>query len=141
MFEFASSLSTVGLSVGVTAADAPAGVLWTEMAAMFLGRLEFFAIIVGLIKLTGDVRTLAVSGFQRRLATSQMARAHRRDQDLSDAEGTSQAVGESRSGRSSVSADGGTETTLQLGQESADPKLGTPAERGDMSDAREEGET
>ena len=39
LFEFASALSTVGISVGITTADAPAGVLWVEMLAMFLGRL------------------------------------------------------------------------------------------------------
>jgi trk system potassium uptake protein TrkH len=55
LFEFASALGTVGVSVGVTAPDAPAGVLWAEMAGMFLGRLEFFAVIVGLARLAGDL--------------------------------------------------------------------------------------
>ncbi len=54
-FEFASALSTVGVSVGVTAADAPSGVLWTETVAMFLGRLEFFTVVVGLGKLLTDL--------------------------------------------------------------------------------------
>jgi trk system potassium uptake protein TrkH len=54
LFEFASALSTVGISVGITAADAPAGVLWVEMLAMFLGRLEFFAIVIGVLKLFHD---------------------------------------------------------------------------------------
>ena len=40
LFEYASALSTVGLSVGVTSADAPVGLLWTEIAGMFLGRLR-----------------------------------------------------------------------------------------------------
>jgi trk system potassium uptake protein TrkH len=62
LFEFASALSTVGVSVGVTSPAAPAGVLWTEMAAMFLGRLEFFAVVVGLVRLGGDVPTLLFSG-------------------------------------------------------------------------------
>jgi trk system potassium uptake protein TrkH len=53
-FEFASALGTVGLSVGVTAADAPAGVLWVELGGMILGRLEFFAVVVGLFKIFGD---------------------------------------------------------------------------------------
>ena len=48
LFEFASALGTVGLSVGVTAPNAPAGVLWTETAGMFLGRLEFFVILTSL---------------------------------------------------------------------------------------------
>ncbi len=46
LFEAASALGTVGLSVGVTAPDAPAGVLWIQKLCMFAGRLEFFAIIV-----------------------------------------------------------------------------------------------
>ncbi len=53
-FEFASALGTVGVSVGVTAPDAPAGVLWLETLAMFLGRLEFFTIVIGLGKLLAD---------------------------------------------------------------------------------------
>jgi len=55
LFEFASALSTVGISVGITSAGAPAGVLWVEMAAMFLGRLEFFTIVIGLLKLCSDL--------------------------------------------------------------------------------------
>ena len=47
LFEFVSSLSTVGLSTGITSAAAPVGVLWTEMAGMVLGRLEFFTVIIG----------------------------------------------------------------------------------------------
>ena len=55
LFEFASALSTVGISVGITAADAPLGVLWVEIFAMFLGRLEFFTIVIGVIKLVDDL--------------------------------------------------------------------------------------
>jgi trk system potassium uptake protein TrkH len=58
LFEFASALSTVGISVGVTAPGAPAGVLWLMMAAMVLGRLEFFPIVVGLLRLAGDLPAL-----------------------------------------------------------------------------------
>lgn len=58
MFEFSSALSTVGISVGITAPDAPPGVLWTEILAMGLGRLEFFTIVVGLIKIFQDTPTL-----------------------------------------------------------------------------------
>ena len=54
MFELASSVSTIGLSVGVTSANAPAGVLWTETIMMFLGRLEFFAVLAGLGRLWQD---------------------------------------------------------------------------------------
>ena len=48
LFEFASALGTVGLSVGVTSASAPDAVLWAETAAMFLGRLEFFVVFTAL---------------------------------------------------------------------------------------------
>jgi len=58
LFEYASSLSTVGLSVGVTAADAPMGLLWTQTLGMILGRLEFFTIFVGVIRLCRDIPAL-----------------------------------------------------------------------------------
>ena len=58
LFEYASALSTVGLSVGVTSPDAPVGLLWTEILGMFLGRLEFFPIFVGLIGLYRDLQTI-----------------------------------------------------------------------------------
>ena len=56
LFEYASALSTVGLSIGVTSPDAPPGILWTEIIGMFLGRLEFFPAIVGLVKIYRDAR-------------------------------------------------------------------------------------
>ncbi len=58
LFEFASALGTVGLSLGVTAPNAPPLVLWTETLGMFLGRLEFFVVIVGLQKVVRD--TIAI---------------------------------------------------------------------------------
>jgi trk system potassium uptake protein TrkH len=72
LFEFASALSTVGISVGVTSAGAPAGVLWVETAAMFLGRLEFFTIVIGLIRLSSDVPVMLadVGGRPKRTASS-----------------------------------------------------------------------
>lgn len=54
LFEFASALGTVGLSVGVTTANMPNPVLWTQIVAMFLGRLEFFVVIISLLKLGRD---------------------------------------------------------------------------------------
>lgn len=57
-FEFASTVGTVGLSVGVTTANAPQGILWTQVTGMLLGRLEFFTIIVGSIKLAQDLRSM-----------------------------------------------------------------------------------
>jgi trk system potassium uptake protein TrkH len=56
MFEFASALGTVGLSIGITPKDAPPLILWTEIAGMFLGRLEFYVIFFSLIKLFKDMK-------------------------------------------------------------------------------------
>jgi trk system potassium uptake protein TrkH len=50
LFEFASALATTGLSVGVTGPATAPVILWTEMAGMFLGRLEFLVVLVGLIR-------------------------------------------------------------------------------------------
>lgn len=61
MFEFASTLGTVGLSIGVTQPDAPALVLWTQIAGMILGRLEFFVVIVSALKLVRDLPALTYS--------------------------------------------------------------------------------
>lgn len=58
LFEFASALGTVGLSVGVTSASAPDTVLWTEIVAMFLGRLEFLVLITSAFRLVGDLRRM-----------------------------------------------------------------------------------
>jgi len=76
LFEFASALGTVGLSVGVTAPDAPAGVLWVEIVAMLLGRLEFYTVIIGLAKLGADGHIFAAArGRRRRLEVSSRATA------------------------------------------------------------------
>ncbi len=61
LFEYASVLSTVGLSVGVTSPNAPIALLWTEIAGMFLGRLEFFPVFVGLIRIYQDIAQKARS--------------------------------------------------------------------------------
>lgn len=58
MFAFASALGTVGLDVGVSVADAPITLLWTQTVGMFLGRLEFFPVFIGLFKLTADFKDL-----------------------------------------------------------------------------------
>jgi len=58
LFEFASALGTVGLSVGVTSAGMPDAALWAEIFAMFLGRLEFTVLIVSLLKLGRDSRSI-----------------------------------------------------------------------------------
>ncbi len=58
LFEFASALGTVGLSVGVTTATMPNVVLWAEIFAMFLGRLEFLVVIVSYLKIGKDISIL-----------------------------------------------------------------------------------
>ena len=59
MFEFASALSGVGLSCGVTSPDLPKGVLWTLTVGMFLGRLEFLVVIYSISKLLRDILNLS----------------------------------------------------------------------------------
>lgn len=66
LFESASALSTVGLSGGMTHPDMPLMVLWTQILAMFLGRLEFFAVIVGVLKVVNDARVLGFGNWLRR---------------------------------------------------------------------------
>jgi trk system potassium uptake protein TrkH len=56
LFEFASAIGTVGLSVGVTSPGMPSTALWAETLAMFLGRLEFTVVIVSLLTLGRDGR-------------------------------------------------------------------------------------
>ncbi|WP_228016408.1 potassium transporter TrkG [Leptolyngbya ectocarpi] len=58
LFEFISSLSTVGLSIGITSPEAPAGVLWTEIIGMVLGRLEFLVVAIAGLRLLRDSMTL-----------------------------------------------------------------------------------
>lgn len=47
MFEFASSLGTVGLSIGITGPATGNPQLIVEMLGMGLGRLEIFVVLVG----------------------------------------------------------------------------------------------
>ncbi|MCI0502929.1 MAG: TrkH family potassium uptake protein [Fusobacteria bacterium] len=49
MFEFASALGTVGLSIGVTAPGTSNYVLIIEMIGMLLGRLEIFIVLVSVV--------------------------------------------------------------------------------------------
>jgi len=58
MFEFASSIGTVGLSIGVSLPDTPKVVLWTETIGMYLGRLEFFVVFSGIWKIIVDTKRL-----------------------------------------------------------------------------------
>lgn len=47
MFEFASALGTVGLSIGITSPDTNTATLVVEMFGMILGRLEIFIVFIG----------------------------------------------------------------------------------------------
>lgn len=58
LFEFASTQGNVGLSIGLTGPDTPRLVMWTQIVGMFLGRLEFFIIIISVAKIFRDVPTL-----------------------------------------------------------------------------------
>lgn len=51
LFEFASTVGTVGLSIGLTSPDAADPILWLQTIGMLLGRLEFFVVVVGIVKL------------------------------------------------------------------------------------------
>jgi len=52
----------VGLSAGITGPQSPPAILWTQAVGMLLGRLEFFAMIVGTIKLVQDLRAMGARG-------------------------------------------------------------------------------
>jgi trk system potassium uptake protein TrkH len=54
MFEFASSLGTVGISIGVSTPSAPLQVIWAESIGMLLGRLEIYVVFLAVIKLIRD---------------------------------------------------------------------------------------
>jgi trk system potassium uptake protein TrkH len=53
--EFSSSLSTVGLSAGITGPTMAPALKITQIAGMWLGRLEFVAVIVALNRLLRDL--------------------------------------------------------------------------------------
>ncbi len=55
LFEFASSLSTVGLSIGITGYNAHPVILWTSAVGMLLGRLEFYVVFLAIVRLTTDI--------------------------------------------------------------------------------------
>lgn len=68
LFEFASSLATVGLTIGITGPATAPGILVVETIGMFLGRLELIVIFVGLGKMVIDLRDVL---HRRRLAPVQ----------------------------------------------------------------------
>lgn len=56
MFEFASAIGTVGLSLGVTRPEMPLASKIAEIFGMWLGRLEFIAIFHAFIRLARSIR-------------------------------------------------------------------------------------
>ena len=58
LFEFASTLGTVGLSLGVTGIGSASGQLWVQIAGMLLGRLEFLVLFWGSARLLLDLPVL-----------------------------------------------------------------------------------
>ncbi len=56
MFEFASAMGTVGLSLGITAPDMPLACKVALILGMWLGRLEFIAIFHACIRMGQDVK-------------------------------------------------------------------------------------
>lgn len=57
LFEFASAIGTVGLSIGITTPNTPTLILWTEIIGMFIGRLEIYVVLVGIMKIFKDIRS------------------------------------------------------------------------------------
>ncbi|OHE27186.1 MAG: hypothetical protein A2102_02975 [Tenericutes bacterium GWF2_38_8] len=64
LFEFASALGTVGLSVGITGYNAHPLILWTSTLGMFLGRLEFYVIFIAISKMFIDLTRKKVNRYQ-----------------------------------------------------------------------------
>ena len=56
MFEFSSALSNSGVSCGIMTATAPAGILWTGIIGMFIGRLEIYVVFLALWRLAAAVK-------------------------------------------------------------------------------------
>ena len=48
VFEAASAIGNVGISIGLTGPDTNAATLIVEMIAMMLGRLEIFIVLIGM---------------------------------------------------------------------------------------------
>ncbi|MBE6904807.1 MAG: TrkH family potassium uptake protein [Ruminococcaceae bacterium] len=65
MFEFASALGTVGLSIGLTGPTTGAGTLIIEMFGMMLGRLEIFIILIGIYSGISIIRQHIKTGTSR----------------------------------------------------------------------------
>ncbi len=60
MFEFASALGTVGLSIGLTGPQTSSIILIIEMCGMLLGRLEIFVVFVGISAMFYKVKKIFI---------------------------------------------------------------------------------
>lgn len=66
LFEMSSSLSTVGLSIGITGYDAHPLILWTSTAGMFLGRLEIHIVFLTIARCVAAGGDLIRNGWRRK---------------------------------------------------------------------------
>ena len=57
MFEFASALGTVGLTIGLTGTDTNNATLIVEMIGMILGRLEIFIVLTGIYSICTKIKS------------------------------------------------------------------------------------
>lgn len=55
VFEVASAIANAGLSIGQTQPNMPEAMMWSQSVVMLMGRLEFFAVIIGITKLVTDL--------------------------------------------------------------------------------------
>lgn len=82
LFEFASALGTVGLSVGVTSMSTPTPVLWAETCGMLLGRLEILVVFLVLAWVGRQVRRRLTASITRRSASPEAFRPLDEVEDL-----------------------------------------------------------
>lgn len=66
MFEFASALSTVGLSTGITAYGASPVIHWTAIIGMFMGRLEIYVVLIAVARMGADGRRCLHGKYENR---------------------------------------------------------------------------
>jgi trk system potassium uptake protein TrkH len=56
LFETASALGTVGLSVGLFTYQSPPLVLWMGSTLMFIGRLEILIVLISIVNILNKFR-------------------------------------------------------------------------------------
>ena len=56
IFDFTAALTSGGYSNGVVGPASPRGILWISVVAMFLGRLEIYVVIIGILRIFSDIR-------------------------------------------------------------------------------------